>query len=128
MSQVVRAIEAKDEGQRKIIRESFTPLFQDVFSIKEQIQDVSDTEGVAKQYRIGVTLGAQVWVSELDLLKAGDDALQEAIDRTKRHVIEAIFGEFRQDLMLIEHALYDRDFQKARDYLRILHQKMFRIE
>jgi hypothetical protein len=128
MSQVVRAIEAHDTGERKIIRESFSQLFQDVFSVKEQIQDLKGTERVAKQYRIGVTLGAQVWVSELDLLKAGDDALQEAIDRTKRHVIEAIFGEFRQDLMLIEHALYDRDFQKARDYLRILHQKMFGIE
>jgi glycyl-tRNA synthetase (class II) len=128
MSQVVRAIEAKDEGQRKIIRESFTPLFQDVFSVKEHTQDLRSTEGVGKQYRIGVTLGAQVWVSELEILQGKCDVLQEAIDRTKRHVIEAIFGEFRQDLMLIEHALYDRDFQKARDYLRILHQKMFEIE
>lgn len=128
MSQVVRAIEAKDEGQRKIIRESFSQLFQDVFSVKEYTQDVRGTEGIAKQYRIGVTLGSQVWVNELDVLQEGTDALQEAINRTKRHVIEAIFGEFRQDLMLIEHALYDRDFQKARDYLRILHQKMFEIE
>jgi alcohol dehydrogenase YqhD (iron-dependent ADH family) len=128
MSQVVRAIEAKDEGQRKIIRESFSQLFQDVFSVKEYTQDLRSIEGIAKQYRIGVTLGAQVWVSELDLLQESTDALQEAIDRTKRQVIEAIFGEFRQDLMLTERALYDRDFQKARDHLRILEQKMFGIE
>jgi hypothetical protein len=128
MSQVVRAIEAKDEGQRKIIRESFSQLFQDVFSVKEYTQDLRSIEGVAKQYRIGVTIGAQAWVSELDLLQEGGDALQEAVHRTKRQVIEAIFGEFRQDLMLTERALYDRNFQKARDHLRILEQKMFGIE
>jgi alcohol dehydrogenase YqhD (iron-dependent ADH family) len=128
MSQVVRAIEAQDTGERKIIKESFSQLFQDVFSVKDQIQDVHSTEGIAKQYRIGVTIGAQVWVSELDILQGKCDVLQEAIDRTKRQVIEAIFGEFRQDLMLTERALYDRDFQKARDHLRILEQKMFGIE
>jgi hypothetical protein len=128
MSQVVRAIGAHDTGERKLIKESFSTLFQDVFSVKEQIRDLKGTEGVAKQYRIGVTLGAQVWVSELDILQGKCDVLQEAIDRTKRQVIEAIFGEFRQDLMLTERALYDRDFQKARDHLRILEQKMFGIE
>jgi hypothetical protein len=29
---------------------------------------------------------------------------------------------------MVERALYDRDFQKARDCLRILEQKMFGIE
>ena len=128
MSQVVRAIEAHDTGERKLIKESFSTLFQDVFNIKSQTQDLNGTEGVAKQYRIGVTIGSQVHVSELDLLQEGGDALEEAIHRTKRQVIEAIYGEFRQDLMLAERALYDRDFQKARDYLRILEQKMFGIE
>lgn len=128
MSQVVRAIEAHDTGDRKLIKESFSTLFQDVFNIKSQIQELKSTEGVAKQYRIGVTIGSQVHVSELDLLQEGGDALEEAIHRTKRQVIEAIYGEFRQDLMLTERALYDRDFQKARDYLRILEQKMFGIE
>jgi alcohol dehydrogenase YqhD (iron-dependent ADH family) len=128
MSQVVRAIGAHDTGERKLIKESFSTLFQDVFNIKSHIQDLRGTEGIAKQYRIGVTLGAQVWVSELEIHQGKCDVLQEAIDRTKRQVIEAIFGEFRQDLMLTERALYDRDFQKARDYLRILEQKMFGIE
>jgi len=128
MSQVVRAIEAHDTGERKLIKESFSTLFQDVFNIKSHIQDLRGTEGIAKQYRIGVTIGAQVWVSELEINQGKCDVLQEAIDRTKRQVIEAIFGEFRQDLMLTERALYDRDFQKARDHLRILEQKMFGIE
>ncbi len=128
MSQVVRAIEAHDTGDRKLIKESFSTLFQDVFNIKSHTQDLRGTEGIAKQYRISVTIGSQVHVSDLDLLQEGGDALEEAIHRTKRQVIEAIYGEFRQDLMLTERALYDRDFQKARDYLRILEQKMFGIE
>ena len=128
MSQVVRAIEAHDTGNRKLIKESFSNLFQDVFNVKSQIRDFQVDAEVAKEYRISVTIGSQVHVSELDLLQEGGDALQEAIHRTKRHVIEAIYGEFRQDLMLAERALYDRDFQKARDYLRILEQKMFGIE
>jgi len=128
MSQVVRAIEAHDTGDRKLIKESFSTLFQDVFNIKSQIKDLNGTEDVAKQYRISVTIGSQVHVSDLDLLQEGGDALEEAIHRTKRQVIEAIYGEFRQDLMMVERALYDRDFQKARDYLRILEQKMFGIE
>jgi hypothetical protein len=128
MSQVVRAIEAHDTGERKIIKESFSTLFQDVFNIKSHIQELNGTESVATQYRISVTIGSQVSVSDLDLLQEGSDALQEAVHRTKRQVIEAIFGEFRQDLMLTERALYDRNFQKARDHLRILEQKMFGIE
>jgi flagellar biosynthesis chaperone FliJ len=128
MSQVVKAITAHDTGNRKIIRDEFSPLFQDVFSVKSQIQDLKLTEGVAKEYRIGVTIGSQVSVSELEIAQGKIDVLQEAIDRTKRHVIEAIFGEFRQDLMMIERALYDRDFQKSRDYLSILEQKMFGVE
>ena len=128
MSQVVRAIEANYTGNRKLVKESFSNLFQDVFNVKSQIRDFQVDAEVAKEYRISVTIGSQVHVSELDLLQEGGDALQEAIHRTKRHVIEAIYGEFRQDLMLAERALYDRDFQKARDYLRILEQKMFGIE
>lgn len=125
MSQVVRAIEAHDTGERKLIKDSFSTLFQDVFSIKSHIQDLSISEGVGKQYRIGVTLGSQVLVSELDDLQNTENVLPQAIRRTKRQVIEAIFGEFRQDFMLVERALYDRDFQKARDHLRIFEEKMF---
>jgi hypothetical protein len=118
MSQVVKAITGHDTGERKLIQ-GFSPLFQDVFNVKSDIQDFRYEE-VAKQYRIGVTLGAQVMVSENEY-----NALTKAVERTKRHVIEAIFGEFRTDFMNVERALYDRDFQKARDHLRVFEEKMF---
>ena len=124
MSQVVKAISAQDTGERKVFHDSFSPLFQDVFNTKSEIQEFKHLSDVAKVYRIGVTLGAQVYVEDLEMM-ANENALTNAIDRTKRQVIEAIFGEFRQDFMLVERALYDRDFQKAREYLRVFEDKMY---
>jgi hypothetical protein len=124
MSQVVKAITAQDTGERKVFHDSFSPLFQDVFNIKSEIQEFKHLSGVAKAYRIGVTLGAQVYVEDLEMI-ANENALTNAIDLTKRQVIEAIFGEFRQDFMMVERALYDRDFQKAREYLRVFEDKMY---
>jgi len=123
MSQVVKAIEAHDNGNRRVISDGFSPLFQDVFSVKSTIRE-HKYELVAKEYRIGVTIGSQAMVED-DLAATHVDTLHEAIQRTKRQVIEAIFGEFRTDFMMIERALYDRDFQKARDYLRQFEDKMF---
>lgn len=125
MSQVVKAIMAEDTGNRKLL-DSFSPLFQDVFSVREEIQELRHQE-VAKVYRIGVTLGNQCMVTEYEQLSY-EDALTEAINRTKRGVIEAIFGEFRGDLMHLETAIYDRDFLKAKNLLRVLENKMFSTE
>jgi len=127
MSQVVRAITDHELGGRKITKDSFSPLFQDVFDIKSSIQDTTHAGEIAKAYRISVTLGSQVWVTESEAL-TNEGALQEAISRTKKQIIESIFGEFRTDLMMIERALYDRDFQQARNYLRVLEVKMFSVE
>ena len=84
-------------------------------------------QDVAKVYRIGVTLGSQCIVSEYEQLTK-EDVLAEAINRTKRSIIEAIFGEFRGDLMHLENAIYDRDFLKAKNLLRVLENKMFSTE
>ena len=124
MSQVVKAITAHDTGERKTFHNPFSPLFQDVFDIKSEVQEFRYNPDVAKAYKIGVTVGSQVWVNDLEST-VNENALTEAINRTKRQVIEAIFGEFRHDFMMIERALYDRDFQKARSYLTEFEKKMF---
>jgi hypothetical protein len=127
MSQLVKAIVASDTGNRKVLSNSFSPLFQDVFRSKSEIHEMHNpSAGVAKVYRIGVTIGSQVIVDESEQL-SNIDALGEAIKRTKLQVIEAIFGEFRHDFMMLERALCDRDFQKARDNLRLLEEKMFGV-
>lgn len=129
MSQIVNAIMATDTGERKLIKEGkFSPLFQDVFERKEHLSEGFDSNGfIAKMYKIGVTLGNQVTVSEINALHLGDYVLEEAIVRTKLAVIEAIFGEFREDFYRIEGALYDRDFQKARTLLTSFQRKMYEV-
>jgi hypothetical protein len=54
-----------------------------------------------------------------------DNALIYAIERTKRQVIEAIFGEFRADFRNIERALYDSNIEEARVMFHALEDRMF---
>ena len=127
MSNVVKAIAATDTGARRI-KSNKSQLFQDVFNVKEDIGTIRDHQDVLKEYRIGITLGNKCYVSELDYIKHGDIALQEAIQRTKQQVIEAIFGEFRQDFRLIERNLYNYEFEQAASALRMMERKMFSEE
>jgi hypothetical protein len=121
MSKVVNAIMATQEDRRRLKQ---TNLLRDVFAVREDIQTVAP--GTEIQYRIGVTLGAQCWVSEVEKLR-NDDAVVTAIERTKRQVIEAIFGEFRQDFRSIERALYDSNIEEARVMFHALEDKMFEV-
>jgi hypothetical protein len=121
MSKVVNAIMATKADRRRLKQ---TKLFKDVFTAREDIQTLSP--GTEIQYRIGVTLGSECWVDELEQLKS-DNALTEAINRTKRQVIEAIFGEFRADFRSIERALYDSDIETARVMFHALEYRMFEV-
>ena len=121
MSKVVNAIMAIKDDRHRLKQ---TKLFQDVFSVREDIQTVNG--GTEVQYRIGVTLSAQCWVNEADILK-NDDAVGMAVQRTKRQVIEAIFGEFRADFRSIEQALYDSNIEEARLMFHALEDKMFEV-
>lgn len=126
MSQLVKAVMGADTGKRKTIG-AFSPLFQDVFSMHESIQEVHNVDlHIAKLYKIGVTLGNTVTVSELDCVSNGN-AVSEAIERTKRSIVEAVFGEFREDFYRLESAIYDRDFQKARSLLTEFQRKMYEV-
>jgi hypothetical protein len=121
MSQVVNAIVAT-KGDRHHIKQ--TKLFKDVFSVRE---DIAPTKlGTEIQYRIGVTIGSECWVDRLEHLEDGN-ALEAAIQRTKRQVIEAIFGEFRVDFRNIERALYDSDIETARVMFHALEDRMFEV-
>ena len=122
MSQVVNAIVAT-KGDRVRIKQ--TKLFKDVFNVREDMQ-TTRTASSEIQYRIGVTIGSQCWVDEFEQLKH-ENALEEAIYRTKRQVIEAIFGEFRVDFRNIERALYDSNIEEARVMFHALEDRMFQV-
>ena len=125
MSQLVKSVMAKDTGQRKII-DDFRPIYRDMVSITETM--TRNDIHIAQVYDIRATIGARVAVSDYDAVKEGQDVLKEAIKRTKEQIIEAVFGEFREDFMRLEMALYDRDFQKSRIILDEFRNKMFSDE
>lgn len=132
MSQIVRAIMARDTGQRQVNPDSFSPLFKEMVSVKEKSSEVASyTYDAYIKYDISVTIGNSVSVSADSIRMSkerSDDELGFAIQRTKQAVVEAIFGEFREDFYLISAALYDRDFQKARSLLNEFQRKMYEVD
>lgn len=128
MSNLVKAILASDTGERKAIKPKTSQLFNDVFRMKENISETYDTSMYAvKLYKIGVTLGNSCLVTELDYRKNAY-ALEHAIVRTKKQVIEAVFGEFRPDFRAIERYLYNYEFEEAALALRKMEDRMFSTE
>lgn len=124
MSKIVKAITALNTGNRKYLPEKLSPLFESTVNGESKISEIRTSDGYIKQYRIGITLGAKADVSEMDVFR-NKDSLSLAIDRTKRNVIEAIFGEFREDFCMLENAIYNRNFEEARELLRNFRDKMY---
>lgn len=119
MSEVVKAIVPLDLGDRKYVHAKKNPLFEDVFKAKAIAQNTYNDMGfTAKRYRIEVRIGADAYISE-------DESLHECVKRTKRQVIEAIFGEFRPHFRQIEKAIYDYDYHEAGKLLHEMEHKMF---
>jgi hypothetical protein len=125
MSQVVKAIVATDSGQRKFIPKGLSPLFTDVFASKSEVSETYSTEGsVGILYRIGTKIGADCIVTDYERVQS-DNALQHAIVRTKRQVIEGIFGEFRPHFRRIEKAIYNHNMEEAGRLLHEMEYQMF---
>ena len=126
MSQIVNAITYFDTGERKCINQRTSKLFQDVFDAKSQWKESGHSSSVAKIYKIGVQLGCNVAVEDHPNKDMGEE-LQLAVERTKKQVIEAIFGEFRTNIRELEKALYDYDYETARVLLHRLEDQMFKV-
>jgi hypothetical protein len=123
MSQIAKAIVATDSGQRKTVSKGFSPLFTDVFATRSEVHEVNDLDGVGIVYRIGAKVGSDCLVTSFEHLTS-EDALKNAIIRTKRQVIEGIFGEFRPHFRRIEKAIYDHNVEEAG---RLLHQMEYQM-
>ena len=127
MSQVSKAIVAIDTGDRKYIPKTLSPLFQDVFSAKAEIQNVNTPTDIGVIYRIDCRMGAKAIVTEYNQMRHSG-ALEEAIMRTKRQIIEGVFGEFRPHFRRIEKAIYDYDYNEAGRLLHEMERIMFEPE
>ena len=126
MSKVVSQIMATATDRKRFRPKHKSQLFQDIFSVQEDIKQ--DPATVDTMYKIGVTLGAQCWVSALEVVQAqNENPVELAIQRTKRQVIEAIFGEFRVDFRNIERHIYNNDMENAGILLHQMEKKMFEV-
>jgi hypothetical protein len=123
MSKIVDAIMYFDTGERRVLNKRFgTPLFHETVDIKSDYSDYSTNDYIQKVYRIEVKLGNTCLLNEEQL-----DYINEAVKRTKNQVVEAIFGEFREDFRMIERAIYEHDFNKAGQLLYKFEYKMFNV-
>lgn len=125
MSQIVNAIHSFDTGDRKYIPQKTSRLFQNVFDAKSEWETVH-TPLIAKVYKIQVKLGSTVMVEDHPN-KNHDEELALAVERIKKQIVEAIFGEFRTNFRELEIALYDYDYETARVLLDRFETQMFKV-
>ncbi len=76
-------------------------------------------------YTVGVTIQARAYISDADLKR---EVGQHAIRDTKRHIVEAVFGEFRLPISTLHQAISMGDLDKARRLLKELELQMFSVE
>ena len=121
MSQLVKAVQYVDTKDRVIINQGFSPLFTDLVEVKSYShQDCL----IGHKYRIGVKIEATATIPEYKIL---GDHIDTAVDRVKRQIVEAVFGEFRQDFERVHMALNNYDVETARLMLIELQEKMYGI-
>jgi len=80
------------------------------------------------EIRVNASFGSKGWVTYSDYIKGGDLSSHFVVKNIKRGVIEEVFGEFRPTLHKLRTALYDRNFDEARQILNELEYDMFTIE
>lgn len=118
MSQLAKAISAVETGERILIRKKLSPLFNDLVNVKhESLIDPM----IGMKYRIGVKLEASAVISD-------PQQTDFVVDRVRQQIVEAIFGEFRQDITRMYVALNDYDVETARAILDDLSHNMFDIK
>ncbi len=127
MSQLVNAITYCDTKERKIVnKQRYSPLFEELVDVKASFTNTSNHNTlVAAVYDIAVKIGAKCLIDDSPDRNSEVDIIAEAVTRTKRQIIEAVFGEFRQDFRRIEKAIYDFNYSEAQKALYDFEQKMY---
>lgn len=127
MSQLAKAVLAHDTGRRQFLDgENFSPLFRDLYDAKESVTEHRAFQ-IGKEYRIDVRLGNSCFVNELDDM-GYDSCLTEAIHHTRKQIVEAVFGEFREDFLRIRQALWNNNRNEAAKLLAEFEHKMYSTE
>lgn len=123
MSKIIEAVKATQTGKQI----ATDPLFDSLAIVKSEFKKNSDYH-VGTEHRISVTLGTNVIINESQTIRENSgEIITEAMKQIRKQIAEAIFGEFRQDLYLINQAIWNRDFYAANQILNDLEKKMFEV-
>ncbi len=95
-------------------------IFDRMVAVTKETASLSFTNAI--EYRIMVTIGSMVVVSEQQ-----SEELDIAIRNVKRNIVEAVYGEFRENIAQLRLALYSRDTFKAIEVLDTLVNEMYGI-
>jgi hypothetical protein len=127
MSQLVKAIKAYGTSKEKAVQSSLPSLLKDVLHIDSSLS--LDLPNRLRIYEIGIKLGRQWMIDETIFNRSNQ--VEIGIEQVKREIIEAIFGEFREDFIKLRRALYEECYTPSDKALKILKEfetKMFSEE
>lgn len=116
MSKLTNLIEAVQTGRVKLVPQSPVSTVKDKWSTMLSLDPLK--VGMV-EYRLSVTFAVKGYADE----SKGED-LVRLKDMAKRQILEEVFGEFRPMVRRLERAIYELNWDEARDALRDLEMGM----
>ncbi len=117
MSKLLELLEARETGR-------VLPDLQPINSICAIDEGCSTTYTHDKEYSIRITFGSLVRLTD-NIATGHPQSLDYAKKQVRQSIIEAVFGEFRPDLIKAREMLWNRDYENASIALDNLERKMF---
>ena len=125
MSKVSEAVQPREiPGNQPHRPAAPGPVNVDTFVIKEDFREDYTFNQVL--YRIEMRVGNEMWIDN-SLRNKYEASLEEAVNITRKGVIEEIFGEFRPFFHKIEKAIFNNNSEEARILLSKMYNQMFNI-
>lgn len=126
MSELAKLIRAEKTTRRV---PQFSALLLDVASVDSDFSS-SDLPGqYYTEYNIGLKLGYRQLISDVVIQQHKGNVLKEVERRGQRHIVEAVFGEFRQPIYQLRLALYESGVRsdRAMELLDKLEQQLLGV-
>ena len=114
---------AKELRETRLNRKVVNNSFNQVVTIDDEFS--TSPINALTVYRVGATIESHICV-DTSVSDYGED-LTEAVWQAKRAIIDAVYGEFREPLVMINLNLMNRDYENAKRELEKLERQMFEL-
>lgn len=118
MSRISKEIKAAGTNQRAVRYDGYP----DFLNVTKEVQALNlyDFSNRGFIYKIGLELRSQIVIDYQDSNRVG-----EAVNITRRRMIEYIFGEFREPIYKLRELIFKRDYDGAAKELDKIEKEMF---